>query len=43
MAARVLQGTEPQAYNVKEFVCKWRSLVSRVLSLSNWEEDIKGR
>ncbi|WIA18743.1 hypothetical protein OEZ85_003433 [Tetradesmus obliquus] len=36
-------GTEPQAYNVKEFVCKWRSLVSRVKSVNNWEEDIKGR
>lgn len=35
--------TEPQAYNIKEFVCKWRVLVSRVMGLHNYEEDIKGR
>jgi hypothetical protein len=35
--------TEPQAFNIQEFVCKWRVLVSRVMGLYNFEDDIKGR
>lgn len=35
--------TEPQAYNVNEFVCKWRVLMSRVLGLPNFASDIKDR
>jgi hypothetical protein len=35
--------TEPQAYSIREFVCKWRVLMSRVMALPNFEEDIKGR
>jgi hypothetical protein len=37
------QNTEFQSYNVAEFTCKWRNLVSRVVSLYNWETDIRGR
>jgi hypothetical protein len=35
--------TEPQAYSIREFVCKWRVLMSRVMALPNFEDDIKGR
>eukprot|EP00775_Hariotina_reticulata_P012217 gene12217-12355_t len=35
--------TEFQANNVAEFTCKWRNLVSRVVSLYNWDTDIRGR
>jgi hypothetical protein len=35
--------TEPQAFNVREFTCKWRVLMSRVLAMPNFESDIKGR
>ncbi len=37
------QGTENQAYNVQEFVCKWSFLWQKVISLPNWERDIKNR
>jgi hypothetical protein len=35
--------TEPQAFNIKEYVCKWRVLMSRVLAIPNFWEDIKDR
>jgi hypothetical protein len=35
--------TEPQAYSVQEFVCKWRVLMSRVLAIPNFKDDIKDR
>lgn len=35
--------TEPQAYNIKEFVCKWRVLMARVLAIPNFWDDIKDR
>lgn len=35
--------TEPQAFNIQEFVCKWRVLTSRIMGLYNYEDDIKGR
>lgn len=35
--------TEPQAYSIREFVCKWMVLMNRVMALPNYEEDIKGR
>lgn len=35
--------TEPQAYNVNEFVCKWRVLMSYVMALPNFQNDLKDR
>lgn len=36
-------GTEQQALNPREFVCKWRGVMARVVALNNWDSDIKGR
>eukprot|EP00878_Enallax_costatus_P023562 GHUV01025063.1.p1 GENE.GHUV01025063.1~~GHUV01025063.1.p1 ORF type:complete len:271 (+),score=63.78 GHUV01025063.1:645-1457(+) len=36
-------GTENQPYTVAEFVCKWRTLMSRLMSAPNWKDDIRGR
>ena len=36
-------GTENQTYTVAEFVCKWRTLMSRVMAAPNWKDDIRGR
>lgn len=35
--------TEPQALNIKEFVCKWRFLMNRVLAIPNFQEDLRDR
>lgn len=36
-------GTEQQALDPREFVCKWRNVMARVMGLNNWSDDIKGR
>jgi hypothetical protein len=33
--------TEPQSYNVKEFICKWRTTMSRVKAIPNFWDDIQ--
>jgi hypothetical protein len=38
-----MQETEYQPYNVDEFVCKWKTLWSKVAALPNFHSDLKNR